>query len=103
MPNNYFQFKQFLVKQDRSSFKVGTDSVLLGAWADVKDAGTIIDIGTGTGLLALMVAQRCKARITGIEIDGPSCRQAVENVAGSQWLDRVRILNISLRKYCTFL
>ena len=67
MPNDYFQFKHFLVKHDRSAFKVGTDSVLLGAWADFIGAKNILDIGTG--LLALMAAQRNDAHITGIEID----------------------------------
>lgn len=99
MSNDYFQFKHFLVNQDRSAFKVGTDSVLLGAWADVSGAGTILDIGTGTGLLALMLAQKCGAHVTGIETDEPSYHQAVENASQSPWSDRISILHISLQEY----
>ena len=99
MPNDYFKFKQFQVKQDRSVFKVGTDSVLLGAWADVSVTGTVLDIGTGTGLLVLMLAQRCRASITGIEIDEPSYRQAAENAALSPWSGRINIRHTSLQDY----
>ena len=63
MPNPYFSFKQFTVYHDRCAMKVGTDGVLLGAWADVVSARNILDIGTGTGLISLMMAQRCNARI----------------------------------------
>ncbi len=69
MSNNYFNFKQFRINQDRCAFKVGTDGVLLGAYADVKGRRKILDIGTGTGLIALMLAQRCDAQITAIEPD----------------------------------
>ena len=61
MPNPYFSFKQFTVYHDRCAMKVGTDGVLLGAWADVVSARNILDIGTGTGLISLMMAQRCNA------------------------------------------
>ena len=64
-----FRFKQFSVLNDKSAMKVGTDGVLLGAWADVTGATKILDVGTGTGLIALMIAQRSGADITGIEID----------------------------------
>ena len=77
MANDYFQFKQFLVRQDKSAFKVGTDSVMLGAWADISGVSSVLDIGTGSGLLALMLAQRCLAKITGIEIDADSYEQAL--------------------------
>ena len=69
MANNYFSFKQFTIFQDRSSFKVGTDGVLLGAVCDVYEAERILEIGTGTGLIALMQAQRSNGFIVAIEPD----------------------------------
>jgi tRNA1Val (adenine37-N6)-methyltransferase len=99
MANPWFQFKQFSIRQDRSVFKVGTDGVLLGAWADVTEVRTALDVGTGTGLLAMMLAQRSEARITAIEIDGPSSQQARENAAASPWHERITILNTSLQDF----
>ena len=106
MPNDYFQFKQFLVKQGRSAFKVGTDGVLLGAWASVENAGSILDVGTGTGLIALMLAQRTAASIvdTGIhivalEIDEESCEQAMDNVRMSPWNQKIKVINRSFQDY----
>ncbi len=93
MPNNYLQFKQFTVKQDLAAMKVGTDGVLLGAWAPAADASTILDVGTGTGLVALMLAQRnSNARITGIEIDEAAYKQATQNAADSPWSERIKIV-----------
>lgn len=66
MANNYFRFEQFTIFQDKCAFKVGTDGVLLGACADVGNVHTILDVGTGTGLIALMLAQRCEAKIVAI-------------------------------------
>ena len=92
MPNDYFQFKQFIVNQDKCAMKVGTDGVLLGAWASIKNAKKILDIGTGTGLIALMLAQRSKAKIIGIEIDKDAANQAKENILKSPWNDRIEII-----------
>lgn len=107
MPEDYFQFKQFLVKQDRSAFKVGTDGVLLGAWAGVKNVGSILDIGTGTGLIALMLAQRTAAsvpdramHIVGLEIDKPSFEQAIKNVRNSPWNENIQVINQPFQEYC---
>ena len=87
-----FRFRQFSVRHDRCGMKVGTDGVLLGAWAGVDGAGTALDIGTGTGLIALMLAQRNAAvRVLGIDIDGDAVVQARENVAESPWPDRIDI------------
>jgi tRNA1Val (adenine37-N6)-methyltransferase len=61
MGNNYFSFKQFTICQDKSAFKVGTDGVLLGACADISGVRSILDIGSGTGLISIMLAQRCEA------------------------------------------
>ena len=86
-----FQFKQFIIKQDRCAMKVGTDGVLLGAWSEA--GGTkILDIGTGTGLVALMMAQRSDAEIIGIDIDEQAARQAQENFEASPWKLRLRAL-----------
>ena len=100
MSNNYFQFKQFTVYHDKCAMKVGTDGALLGAWAPVAGAANLLDIGTGSGLIALMLAQRCPdARITGVDIDGPATEQARENVAASPWKDRIRIVRQDVREW----
>ncbi|MBQ2339147.1 MAG: methyltransferase, partial [Prevotella sp.] len=86
-----FRFKQFAISQDRCAMKVGTDGVLLGAWAA---GGTrILDVGTGTGLVALMMAQRFpEARVTAIDVDEGAVEQARENVAASPFSDRVEVV-----------
>jgi tRNA1Val (adenine37-N6)-methyltransferase len=79
--------------------KVCTDSCLLGAYAQVSAAQTILDIGAGTGLLALMAAQRSPARITAVEIDARAARQARENIAASPWAHRIQLVNQSLQDF----
>lgn len=105
----YFRFKQFTVWHDRCAMKVGTDGVLLGAWAGQERFGeiqgnhprNILDIGTGSGLIALMLAQRFpQARITGIDCDKDAVMQARENFAGSPWSGRLRAIHTSLQNYC---
>lgn len=84
MANDYFRFKRFTIHQSRCGMKVGTDGTLLGAWAHGGD--TILDIGTGTGVIALMMAQRFPlASVTGIDIDEDACIQAKENVEESHF------------------
>jgi len=100
MSNNYLKFKQFTIYQDKTAMKVGVDSVLLGAWTVVDSSNSILDIGTGTGLLGLMLAQKSKAKITAIEIDESAFKQAVENVADSKWNMKIKVLNISLQDFC---
>lgn len=86
-----FRFKQFAVSHHRSSMKVGVDGVLIGCWADVHGAKRIIDVGTGCGLIALIMAQRApEATIDAIDIDSPSIEEAQENFLASPWADRLK-------------
>ena len=109
MGNPYFRFRQFTVWHDRCAMKVGTDGVLLGAWAGPGRPGeisggspqTILDIGTGSGLVALMLAQRFpEAQVTGIDSDAEAAAQARENFTGSPWPQRLRAAHISLQEFC---
>ncbi|MFP4488022.1 MAG: tRNA1(Val) (adenine(37)-N6)-methyltransferase [Bacteroidales bacterium] len=95
----YFDFKQFRVYQEQSAFKVGTDSVLLGAWTDPSSASSVLDIGTGTGLLALMMAQKSNCEITAIEPDRQSYEEAARNVNISPWDNRINLINTRLQDY----
>jgi len=90
MPNPYFSFKKFTVYHDRCAMKVGTDGVLLGAWTRLEHTHRVLDIGTGTGLIALMLAQRKPdCSITAIDIDAEAIGQARENIQASPWQDRI--------------
>lgn len=99
MPNDYFKFKQFVIHQEKCAMKVGTDGVLLGAWTDCTNAHNVLDIGTGTGLIALMIAQGSNAKIDAVEIDDEACKQAKENVINSPWKDQVQIINKSFQEF----
>ncbi|WP_418849773.1 tRNA1(Val) (adenine(37)-N6)-methyltransferase [Phocaeicola sp.] len=93
MSNPYFQFKQFTIWHDKCAMKVGTDGVLLGAWAEAESSQKILDIGTGTGLIAIMLAQRYPlSQITAIEIDEAAAAQAKMNVARSPWMKRIQVI-----------
>ncbi|MGO4772788.1 tRNA1(Val) (adenine(37)-N6)-methyltransferase [Flavobacterium sp. W22_SRS_FK3] len=96
-----FQFKQFAVNQDRCAMKVGTDGVLLGAWAPVNhNPFSILDIGAGTGIIALMLAQRTHAeQIDALEIDEDAYEQAVENFENSPWSDRLFCFHAGLDEF----
>ena len=96
-----FKFKQFTINQNKTAMKVGTDGVLLGAWADLQNAKKILDIGSGTGLLSLMAAQRSSASITAIEIEENAYRQTVENFKNSVWNDRLNAINTSFQYFHT--
>ncbi len=99
MANNYFKFKQFTIIQEKAAMKVGTDGVLLGSWADVQNTKNILDIGAGTGLIALMLAQRSDAQITAVEIEENAASEAMLNVSKSPWKDRVKVNLISIQKF----
>lgn len=100
--NPYFQFKQFRIIQEHSAMKVGVDGVLLGAWANVSGTKRILDAGTGTGLIALMIAQKSPlAEIDAVEIDEDAFQEAKFNVAQSPWNDRIRLECCSFQKFAT--
>lgn len=99
MANNYFRFKGFTVVQDKCAMKVSTDGVLLGAWADLHSANHVLDIGTGTGLIALMAAQQSSAKIHAIDVNKAACQQASENVMNSKWHQRITVQHVSLQNF----
>ena len=93
-----FQFKQFVIEQELCAMKVGTDGVLLGAWA--KGGPRVLDIGTGTGIIALMMAQRYpEAQVTAIDIDEGAVRQAEQNVSQSPFLGRISVLQQAVQEH----
>lgn len=95
-----FRFKQFSVEQDDVAMKVGTDGVLIGAWVNCADAVRVLDIGTGTGLIALMVAQRSDAQgIVGIDIDSAAAVCAARNFAASPWSERLSAHQKAAQEY----
>ena len=104
MANTFFQFKEFIVHQEHSAMKVCTDACLFGAWV-AKDeaivlANTILDIGTGTGLLSLMLAQvGSNTQITAIEIEAAAATEATSNFALSPWANNMKVVNSSLQDY----
>jgi tRNA1Val (adenine37-N6)-methyltransferase len=105
MPNPYFQFKQFTVVQENAGLKVSTDSCLLGAFTANKLAQqplqprTILDIGTGTGLLMLMLAQKTPATIHGIDIQAEACLQTKKNIMASPWQNRLQVFHTSAQLF----
>jgi len=96
-----FQFKQFSIQQDKTAMKVGTDGVLLGGWANLDtNPNSILDIGAGTGLIALMMAQRSNAEtIDAIELNDEAYEQTVENFENSDWGDRLFCYHASLKEF----
>lgn len=99
MSNQYFDFKQFRIEQDKCSMKVGTDGVLLGSWFALEPGMSVLDIGTGTGLVALMAAQRGAGRVTAVEIDPDAAVQAIQNVKKSPWAGLINVVNADVADY----
>ena len=100
MPNDYFQFQQFRIEQSTCAMKVSTDACLLGAAADMTHATRLLDIGTGTGLLALMAAQRHPTvQVEAVEIDAAAAAQAAANAAASPWGGRIAVRAMSLATF----
>lgn len=99
MSNSYFQFKQFRIEQDKTAMKVCTDSCIFGASIDPQNANTILDIGTGTGLLALMMAQKSEATIDAVEIEESAFLQAQQNIQQSKWNDRIKLYHQSIQDF----
>jgi tRNA1Val (adenine37-N6)-methyltransferase len=103
MSNKSFQFKEFNIHQDKTAMKVGTDGVLLGAWVALNnDINKVLDIGTGTGLIALQIAQRSEVEtIDALEIESNAYEQAVENFENSEWNNRLYCYHASLQEFVT--
>ncbi len=99
MSSQEFVFKQFKILQDKCAMKVGTDAVLLGSWVNASNAEAILDIGTGTGIIALMLAQKSTAVIDAIDIDKNAFMQAAENAAECRWKNRINTYHVSLQQY----
>lgn len=99
MPQNSFAFKQFTILQDKCAMKVGTDAVLLGAWVKTYGVRKALDIGTGTGVIALMLAQKSGAHIDAIDIDLDATTEAKYNANNCPWKERIHIQNISLQDF----
>lgn len=99
MPNTYFQFKQFRIDQAVDGMKVTTDGCIFGALIQEVSSGHILDIGTGTGLLSLMLAQRTQAKIHALEIDEQVAQQASQNIKNSPWSDQILSFNKDFKTY----
>lgn len=95
-----FHLKKFDLSDTNCSMKIGTDAILLGAYVSCKEAINILDIGTGSGIIALMLAQKSNASIEAIEIDEKAALQAKENFSQSTWSNRMNVENISVQEYC---
>ena len=96
-----FDFKQFSVYHDRTTMKIGTDGVLLGVWADVTNATRMLDVGTGSGVIALMLAQRLNSevQIDAIDISQDACEQASENIIQSPWPKKISVTHTPLQDF----
>jgi len=99
MSESTFRFRQFTIHQDKCAMKVGTDAVLLGSWVNSESSSFILDIGTGTGLIALMLAQKSAAEIDAVDIDEHAFHQARENFKISPWFNRLHMYHQSFQEF----
>lgn len=99
-----FSFKQLRIQHDKCAMKVGTDGILLGTWADVSNSKRICDLGTGTGLIALMLAQRTdeNTQIIGVEIDPNAVEQAKENIISSKWKNKIHVIQQDIADFSQY-
>ena len=97
--SNIFQLKQFIIVQEKSAMKVGTDSLLLGSFAEINGASTILDIGTGTGILALMLAQKSSAKIEAVEIEEGAFEEATLNFKVSKWSANMKVFHTPIQQF----
>ena len=108
MPNSFFRFKQFTIQQDRTAMKVTTDGCLFGAWVageiqNLKvENRNVLDIGCGTGLLSLMVAQKNNIGLDAIEIDKDAAAQAMKNIEASPWKNRINVIHADVLQWDTY-
>ncbi len=100
--SSIFRFKQFSIQQEYAAMKIGTDGVLLGAWANIHNAKTILDIGTGTGVIALMCAQRNPtATISSVEMDALAVKDAQVNFNNSLWKKRIHLIHGEVQQFAS--
>ncbi len=95
-----FHCRYFTLEDDCSTLKAGTDAMLLGAWTNPPPGGRILDVGTGCGILALMMAQKSQAIVEAIEPDSASARQALDNFRNSAWSDRLLLHETTFQSFC---
>lgn len=94
-----FRFKQFDIYQEQTAMKVGTDGVLLGAWTEINKGKNILDVGCGTGLLSLMLAQKSEAKITAVEIDPKAFEEALYNISISPWSEQIELIEADFKDF----
>lgn len=99
MASDFFQFKQFKVYHNQCGMKVGTDAVLIGAWCATGNINSVLDVGTGSGIISLMIAQRSNAKVTAIDVDEYAAMQATSNFSISPWHDRLSVLHADFSDY----
>ncbi len=94
-----FHFKQFSLNHHRSTMRTGSDAILLGIWARINNAETVLDVGSGSGIISLLIASRCNAAIDAVEIDLPSVEESSDNFSNSAFADNLNIINEDFNEY----